>query len=157
LLGAIVIDIAYMVTGINLALSKIKTQLSFKINVEYTSSGAPSLPLPSILKMARGGIIHAAAGGGGFTTGQLFVAREAGPELVANLGGGKSSVMNNDQIVESVSSGVYRAVVEAMSAMQSGDSGDFVVNVDGRELLRVTRKAERASGYRLSGNPSFAR
>jgi len=157
LLGAIVIDIAFMVTGINLALSKIKTQLSFKINVEYTSSGAPSLPLPSILKMARGGIIHAAAGGGGFTTGQLFVAREAGPELVANLGGGKSSVMNNDQIVESVSSGVYRAVVEAMSAMQSGDSGDFVVNVDGRELLRVTRKAERASGYRLSGNPSFAR
>lgn len=157
LLGAIVIDIAYMVTGINLALSKIRTQLTFKINIEYTTSGAPSLPLPTILKMARGGIIHAAAGGGGFSTGQLFVAREAGPELVANLGGGKSSVMNNDQIVDSVSSGVYRAVVEAISAMQSGESGDFVVNVDGHELLRVTRKAERTSGYRLSGNPSFAR
>lgn len=157
MLGGIAIDIAYMVRDINLALSQIKTQISVTVSVKYKVSGGPSLPVSGAVAMARGGTIYAAAGGGGFSTGQLFVAREAGPELVANLGGGKTAVVNNDQIVESVSSGVYRAVVEAMGTMQSGDSGDFVVNVDGRELLRVTRKAERASGYRLSGNPSFAR
>jgi len=106
---------------------------------------------------ARGGIIRAAAGGGGFTTGQLFVAREAGPELVAGIGGGKTAVMNNDQIVQSVSDGVYKAVVEAMSTTQGSDSGDFVVKIGERELLRVMRKAERSSGYQISGNPSFAR
>lgn len=47
---------------------------------------------------------------GGFPRGsQLFVAREAGPELVGTLGG-HTAVMNNDQIVASVSAGVARAI-----------------------------------------------
>ena len=41
--------------------------------------------------------------------GQMFIAREAGPELVGTLGG-HTAVMNNDQIVASVSSGVARAM-----------------------------------------------
>lgn len=40
---------------------------------------------------------------------QLFWAREAGPELVGTLGG-HTAVMNNDQIVASVSAGVARAI-----------------------------------------------
>lgn len=40
---------------------------------------------------------------------QLFWAREAGPELVGTLGG-HTAVMNNDQIVASVSDGVARAI-----------------------------------------------
>lgn len=47
---------------------------------------------------------------GGLPNGsQLFWAREAGPELVGTLGG-HTAVMNNDQIVASVSSGVARAI-----------------------------------------------
>lgn len=43
---------------------------------------------------------------GGFpTTGQMFVAREAGPELVGTIGG-RTAVANNDQIVEGISAGV---------------------------------------------------
>ena len=46
---------------------------------------------------------------GGFPSmGQMFIAREAGPELVGTIGS-RSAVVNNDQIVESVSAGVYRA------------------------------------------------
>jgi phage-related protein len=41
--------------------------------------------------------------------GQLFLAREAGPELVGTLRG-HTAVMNNDQIVASVSAGVARAI-----------------------------------------------
>lgn len=52
--------------------------------------------------------------GGLVTPGQLFVAREAGPELVGSFGG-YTAVMNNNQIVESVSDGVFRAVRAAMS------------------------------------------
>ena len=40
---------------------------------------------------------------------QLFWAREKGPELVGTLGG-HSAVMNNDQIVASVSDGVAKAI-----------------------------------------------
>ena len=53
--------------------------------------------------------VTAYAAGGSPSGGQLFVAREAGPELVGTLGG-HTAVMNNDQIVASVSAGVARAV-----------------------------------------------
>ena len=47
---------------------------------------------------------------GGFPEkGQMFIAREAGAELVGSIGN-KTAVVNNDQIVDSVSSGVARAL-----------------------------------------------
>ena len=49
------------------------------------------------------------ASGGAPEGGQMFIAREKGPELVGSLGG-HTAVMNNDQIVASVSSGVARAI-----------------------------------------------
>ena len=46
---------------------------------------------------------------GGFPTqGQMFVAREAGPELVGTIGG-RTAVANNDQIVEGITAGVEYA------------------------------------------------
>ena len=61
--------------------------------------------------------------------GQMFIAREAGAELVGNIGG-RTAVMNNDQIVESVSRGVYEAMISA----QQSDRGAVVVNLDGRKI-----------------------
>ena len=49
------------------------------------------------------------AQGGSPLSGQMFIAREEGPELVGTLGG-HTAVMNNDQIVASVSAGVARAI-----------------------------------------------
>ena len=55
-------------------------------------------------------------------TGQLFVAREAGPELVGNLGG-HTAVMNNDQIVSSVAYGVENAMTRAIRNANVGNGG----------------------------------
>ena len=49
------------------------------------------------------------AAGGFVDTGEMFVAREAGPELVGTIGN-KTAVANNDQIVQAVSIGVQRAI-----------------------------------------------
>lgn len=73
-------------------------------------------------KKASGGIligntwkkIQQYASGGLPNQGQMFIAREAGPELVGTISG-HTSVMNNDQIVSSVSSGVAQAVSSTMS------------------------------------------
>lgn len=54
------------------------------------------------------------ASGGSPNQGQMFIAREAGPELVGTLGG-HTAVMNNDQIVASVSAGVSKAVSSSMA------------------------------------------
>lgn len=75
--------------------------------------------------------ITAYAAGGVPTSGQMFIAREAGPELVGTIGG-DTAVMNNDQIVGSVSDGVYRAVMAAMS--QSGGGGSFNLYLDGKQI-----------------------
>jgi hypothetical protein len=53
-------------------------------------------------KFANGGLVN---------EGQMFIAREAGPELVGTIGN-RTAVMNNDQIVESVAMGVADANAE---------------------------------------------
>lgn len=69
---------------------------------------------------------------GGFPSmGQMFIAREAGPELVGTIGS-KNAVVNNNQIVESVSAGVYKAVREAMG---SGNRSDKIVMTLDKKVL----------------------
>ena len=61
--------------------------------------------------------------------GQMFVARERGPELVGTIGG-HTAVMNNDQIVSSVASGVYQAVRSATSQQTSRQPQVFNIYLD---------------------------
>lgn len=89
-----------------------------------------------------GGGIAMRAGGGTVPTGQMFMARESGPELVGTIGG-QTAVLNNDQIVAAVSDGVYRAVSAAM-----GSRGDTQVKVylDSREIKAGQQRLARANG-----------
>ena len=69
--------------------------------------------------------------------GELFVAREAGPELVGTMGG-RTAVANNDQIVEGIKRGVYEAITAAMSQQgNKNGGGTAVLNVNGREFARA--------------------
>lgn len=55
------------------------------------------------------------ASGGQPGIGEMFIARESGPELVGKIGN-KSSVVNNGQIVEGIKAGVFEAVLDAFDA-----------------------------------------
>lgn len=95
------------------------------------------------------------AGGGNPNYGQLFIAREAGPELVGTMGG-HTAIINNDQIVASVSDGVYKAVVAALS--QNGGSGvnvTFEVQGDPNGLFKVVQKKSTEYTSR-TGRPAFS-
>jgi ABC-type transporter Mla subunit MlaD len=101
--------------------------------------------------------ITAYAGGGAPGMGQLFLAREAGPELVGTLGG-HTAVMNNDQIVASVSAGVAEAnegiitaliaaanqIVRAVEA--SGGSDGYDIEAISRGVTNYQRRQARAMG-----------
>lgn len=86
------------------------------------------------------------AGGGYVGSGQLFIAREAGPELVGTMGG-HTAVANNDQIVDGIRAGVFEAVTAAMGG---GGGQPVVIYLDGREIARSTTQHQtqlaRASG-----------
>lgn len=91
--------------------------------------------MPNIPKLAGGGIV---------SNGQMFIANERGPELLGRYGK-RTAVMNNDQIVGSVSDGVadgvYRAVLDAMS-QTGGAGGDLhlTVQVGSEKLARQVVK-----------------
>lgn len=77
---------------------------------------------------------------GGFPDkGQLFIAREAGPELVGNMGS-KSAVANNDQITDGIAQAVgpavYSAVKAAIADMPQQGTGD--VYLDGKKISENT-------------------
>lgn len=61
------------------------------------------------------------ASGGFPQTGQLFIARESGPELVGQMGN-QNVVANNNQIVDGIESGVRNANTELLTAVLSGFS-----------------------------------
>ena len=81
--------------------------------------------------------IEAYASGGLPPVGQMFVARENGAELVGNINN-HTAVMNNDQIVDSVADGVYRAVVNAnATTKQASTSVTIPVQIGTKEIGRI--------------------
>ena len=65
--------------------------------------------------------LRAYAMGGTPDMGEVFIARERGPELVGSIGR-KTAVANNDQIISGIESGVYRAMVAANANGNSGSN-----------------------------------
>ncbi len=101
-------------SNVSTALSDIYTRVTtFRLPTMDVKIGANT----SALEAARKGI-RGYATGGMPETGQLFYARENGPELLGTIGG-STAVVNNDQIVESVSAGVERAVTSALGAQSN--------------------------------------
>lgn len=82
------------------------------------------------------------ASGGFPNEGQLFYARESGPELVGTMGG-RTAVANNQEITE----GIRQAVYDAMMAANNGN-GDVSVRVflDSREIKSGQQRLNRAMG-----------
>jgi hypothetical protein len=131
--------IAIPFNGINTALRTIK---NIRILGLTPFSNLREISVPAIPYLEGGGLVK--------NSGQLFVANEAGPELVANVGR-KTAVMNNDQIVDSVSRGVYEAVVAAMGSSR----GDQVVEakVNDKVLFEVMVSRARQETVRTGYNP----
>lgn len=87
--------------------------------------------------------------------GQMFVAREAGPELVGTLGG-HTAVMNNDQIVSSVSYGVAQAVKEVIQPlvkMGGGNNRPIQISLDGKVIFDSTRQSAQEYFNRTGMSP----
>lgn len=69
---------------------------------------------------------------------EMFMAREAGPELVGRIGS-RTAVVNNDQIVASVSEGVYRAVVAALGSGGNQQAINLALRLimDGKQTTQI--------------------
>ena len=81
--------------------------------------------------------------------GQMFIAREAGPELVGTIGG-RTAVANNDQIVDSVSRGVFEAVSAALTGNGSKNTPlEVKLYLDGRQITAAVERVQKERGLPL--------
>ena len=106
----------------------------------------------SLGNISFGRIPHFAEGG--FPSmGELFVAREAGPEFVGSIGS-RSAVANNDQIVEGIASGVAAAMVTQNELLSEQNqllleilNKDTSIQLDGRELVAGIDQRRARNGF----------
>ena len=110
------------------------------VNEVYTAIGSKGMR--TVEKYAEGGVVP---------QGQLFIAREAGAELVGQVGG-HTAVMNNQDIVGAVSQGVASAVA---SVMGNGTNVSVTLEGDAKGLFKVVQREGRAYSAR-TGQPALA-
>lgn len=107
-----------------------------------------SLPHFNLQWYAKGGLPE---------MGQLFIANEAGPEMVGKMGS-RNAVANNNQIVDGIKNGVFEAVLDAFNAsgiLERDDSEkevtlEFTLKADSETLYKVVRKGKKKYDYRFA-------
>ena len=98
----------------------------------------------TIPKLASGGMVEA---------GQLFIANEAGAEMVGSMGG-NTTVANNEQIISGIQQGVEVAVSQILAPYLSQiaentretANKDFSVNIGDRDIARANIRGQRSIG-----------
>lgn len=129
--------ISYAFGGINSILRSIR---GFSIAGFTPFSGLREISVPQIPMLADGGFVD---------QGQLFIAREAGAEMVGSIGR-RTTVANNDQIVDGITYGVreanddvvtaiYAVAQQIIAEMRNQDSGGG----GGYDFDRAVRDAQR--------------
>ena len=96
--------LSWMFGGINGILRSLR---NFSIAGYSPFAGLREISVPQIPMLANGGYVD---------QGQLFIAREAGAEMVGSIGR-RTAVANNDQIVESITYGVREANDDVVTAI----------------------------------------
>ena len=85
------------------------------------------------------------ANGGFPNTGEFFMARESGPELVGRMGN-RTAVANNDQIVSGIERGVYNAVINAQGVQSQSGTNVYIGN---KQIYKSFSNGLRTENNRL--------
>ena len=122
------------------------------------SIGQLSWRVPSWIPIFGGNSISAPtipywyANGGFPDSGQMFIARESGPEMVGTMGG-RTAVANNDQIVQGIAGGVASAMagqnqllMEQNRLLRELLAKDTSVNISATAMGSAMMRASRVSG-----------
>ena len=135
--------------------AKLSTKLDIKvpkIEVKWDTASAfgKSFKYPTGFKLTF------AKDGGVFDAGSLIWAGEHGAEIVANASGGKTGVMNVQQMQDAVYEGVYAAVIAAMRGYSGSGEQSVNVYLDGKQITSVVEKRQRERGASILGNEVYS-
>lgn len=136
--------------------AKLSTKLNIsvpKIKVNWATASA----FGKEFRYPTGFKLEFAANGGIFDQGSLIWAGERGPEVMATAAGGRTGVMNVQQMQDAVYEGVYAAMSAAMRG-NGGEGGSQAVNVylDGKQITTAVEKRQRERGASIMGNAVYS-
>lgn len=134
-------------SGLGTVTNKVVSLAESLANVfSYTGK---TLTLKTVAEAAEAGAMVGKLAIGGYATGgfpaqgEMFIAREAGPELVGSIGS-QTAVANNGQIIDGIRQGVAQAMMEVVMATADNPQPSAPVEIpivlDGVELGRATFK-----------------
>ena len=107
---------------------------SIRINITYVTNNYSTSK--DVKKRATGGFPE---------MGEMFIANENGAEMIGSVGN-RTAVVNNDQIVEAVSTGVARAV---QSVMGNREEQPITITLDGEVIYKKSTENFTKSWYKL--------
>jgi hypothetical protein len=97
--------------------------------------------------------IPAYASGGYPTTGEMFLARESGPELVGRIGN-RTAVANNDQITAGIKNAVIEAMLEVAPAFAGKGDMNLFLESDAEGIFKLVQKKSEEY-FRNTGKSAF--
>lgn len=136
--------------GLAIATGTLQSTLSWGIAIGGIVAGIAAVV--GSIKSAQANI-NEYANGGYPDTGQLFIANEAGAELVGNIGG-RTAVANNDMIVQAIENASYRGMAKAMGNGANNNLSISFKDVNANDLSRALAtsmiKEFQRQGYKVS-------
>ena len=134
---------------VNSALGLTNLSATVEVGIKKKSGSSVTFTATSL----PGGSVKLAAQGGFIDQGQLFVAREAGAELVGSIGN-RTAVANNDQIVAGIESGVRNANDGVIAAIQTligvVEEKETGVVIGDEEIGRANDRYRRKRGLNVN-------
>ena len=131
-----------VISGFNNLIGKFNNVVTWAADIVGANwKGLKTISLVSLPRLKDGGFVD---------EGQLFIAREAGAEMVGSMNN-RTAVANNDQIVAGIKTGVYEAVIAAMG--NTTQKGEQIIKVflDGKQIMATVEKHQRERGVSIMG------
>lgn len=131
---------------------------SLNFKVTYTTKGLNTVQKAITKALGLDGWpkLSFAANGGIFDQGSMIWAGERGAEIVANAAGGRTGVMNVEQMYEAVFEATYSAMMAARGQNDGGSVQAVNVYLDGKRIASGVEKAQKERGTSILGTEVYS-
>ncbi len=124
---------------------------------EYAANSKLAREQTDLIEKLKQKLVKGYATGGFPTMGEMFIARESGPEMVGRIGN-KTAVANNDQITKGIASAVYNAMMAAQedgSNNGGGSNAKIIVQIGDRAVGEAAIRFINGQIVQTGANPLY--
>lgn len=129
--------------------------LSFKVTYSTSGLNAVQKAIVKTLGLSGWPKLSFAANGGMFEQGSMIWAGERGAEIVANASGGKTGVMNVQQMYQAVYDATYSAMVATRQSQPQQSGGSYNLYIDGKQVTTTVEKTQKNRGATIFGTEVY--